>query len=398
MLRLLLILLCLLACSSARAQAILKLWDPAYVAVRPGASIEVMVIARGPGGLRGDRPRGRGRDAAAPDPAVSARPPGDFRQPPLSCRARDARRCRSAQGTCPRRHAAHRGAGHRFEAGPARRDDVQGELRYQACMRVALLGHPHAAGQAHAGRAAGQGLKPAPGRAPAGQQPDMPSARGSRPQQPDASRVYSPRAACSTAPPPLQPRIYRMRTEVHVHGTVPLRSGVTLSQLEAAMQPWLDYLDVEGIDELKSVHRDEPGIVFDPRRRLLEVCWTGDVGRNFRKIDRGCPAGPVPVRRSGHRNQLSYYHEDGRDEISIMFVGPTSGVDPRGAAPANGGGHVQHPVAPLRASRRSRRWSPTSTSCSPATGASAAPPGRSSCPPSRSPSRRGASTCTDGER
>jgi hypothetical protein len=115
-----------------------------------------------------------------------------------------------------------------------------------------------------------------------------------------------------------------MRTEVHVHGTVPLRSGVTLSQLEAAMQPWLDYLDVEGIDELKSVHRDEPGIVFDPRRRLLEVCWTGDVGRNFRKVVEEALQALCRYTDQAAEVQLSYYHEDGRDEISIVFVGPTS--------------------------------------------------------------------------
>src|SRR5262245_3572791 len=62
-------------------------------------------------------------------------------------------------------------------------------------------------------------------------------------------------------------RINPMRTEVHVHGTIPLRSGASLPQIEAALQPWLDYLDVESLDELKSMHRDEPGLVFDSRRR-----------------------------------------------------------------------------------------------------------------------------------
>ena len=40
-----------------------------------------------------------------------------------------------------------------------------------------------------------------------------------------------------------------MRVEVHVHGNIQLRAGVTLTQLEVALQPWLDYLDVENIDE-----------------------------------------------------------------------------------------------------------------------------------------------------
>lgn len=45
MARLLLILLAALPCAPAWGQAIVALWDPAYVAVRPGASVQVMVMA-----------------------------------------------------------------------------------------------------------------------------------------------------------------------------------------------------------------------------------------------------------------------------------------------------------------------------------------------------------------
>lgn len=114
-----------------------------------------------------------------------------------------------------------------------------------------------------------------------------------------------------------------MQVEVHVHGTVQLRPGVSLSQLEAALQPWLDYLDVENLDEAKSVQRDEPGIVFDNRRRLLEICWTGDVGRNFRKVIEDSMQSLHRYCEHAAEIQLSYYHEDGRDEIGIVFVGPT---------------------------------------------------------------------------
>jgi hypothetical protein len=114
-----------------------------------------------------------------------------------------------------------------------------------------------------------------------------------------------------------------MRTEVHVHGTLPLRAGATLAQLEAALQPWLDYLDVESLDELKSVHRDEPGLVFDSRRRQLEICWTGDVGRNFRKVIEDSLQAVCRYTEHATEVQLSYYHEDGRDEVGIVFVGPS---------------------------------------------------------------------------
>lgn len=115
-----------------------------------------------------------------------------------------------------------------------------------------------------------------------------------------------------------------MRVEVHVHGNIPLRGGVNLAQIEGALQPWLDYLDVENIDEAKSVHRDEPGIVFDARRRLLELCWTGDAGRNFRKVVEDSLQALSRYCEQAAEVQLSYYHEDGRDEIGIVFVGPTA--------------------------------------------------------------------------
>ena len=114
-----------------------------------------------------------------------------------------------------------------------------------------------------------------------------------------------------------------MRTEVHVHGTLPLRPGANLAQIEAALQPWLDYLDVESLDELKSVHRDEPGLVFDGRRRQLEICWTGDVGRNFRKVIEDSLQALCRYTEHATEVQLSYYHEDGRDEVGIVFVGPS---------------------------------------------------------------------------
>jgi len=113
-----------------------------------------------------------------------------------------------------------------------------------------------------------------------------------------------------------------MRTEVHVHGSIPLRTGVSLSQVEAALQPWLDYLDVESMDELKSIQRDEPGLVFEGRRRLLEICWTGDVGRNFRKVVEDSLQALCRYSDQASEVQLSYYHEDGRDEVGIVFVGP----------------------------------------------------------------------------
>ena len=115
-----------------------------------------------------------------------------------------------------------------------------------------------------------------------------------------------------------------MHTEVHVHGTVPVRSGVTQVELEQALAPWLSYVDIESLGEAKSAHQDEPGIVFDKRRRMLEICWTGWVGRNFqRALESACEA-ISPYSEEAAGMEVTYYHEDGRDEHGMVFVGPTA--------------------------------------------------------------------------
>ena len=72
-----------------------------------------------------------------------------------------------------------------------------------------------------------------------------------------------------------------MRTEVHVHGSIFLCKGVRLSQVDQSMRPWLDYLDVHTIGDAHSLEREEPGISYDPKERVVNICWTVKVGRSF---------------------------------------------------------------------------------------------------------------------
>ncbi len=116
-----------------------------------------------------------------------------------------------------------------------------------------------------------------------------------------------------------------MRMEVHVHGTVLLRAGTTTSQIEEALRPWLEYIDEDNLADAKSVHPDEPGVVFDKRRRVLEVCWTGDVGRSFHQIISGALASLNPFSEEAAAFEVSYYLEDGQDEFSMVFVGRAGG-------------------------------------------------------------------------
>jgi len=101
-----------------------------------------------------------------------------------------------------------------------------------------------------------------------------------------------------------------MHTEVHVHGTVPLRSGVNQVEVELALRPWF-------------AHQDEPGIVFDKRRRALDICWTGYVGRNFQQALEGAFDSLSPYSEEAAAVEVSHYHEDGQDEHGWVFVGPT---------------------------------------------------------------------------
>lgn len=114
-----------------------------------------------------------------------------------------------------------------------------------------------------------------------------------------------------------------MRTEVHVHGTVPLRHGVNMTEVEAALRPWLEYIDEDTLADARSAYEDEPGISFDGPQRVLEICWTGDVGRNFRETIEVALQGLNPYTERAAEVEVTYYHEDGQDEFGIVFVGPT---------------------------------------------------------------------------
>jgi hypothetical protein len=114
-----------------------------------------------------------------------------------------------------------------------------------------------------------------------------------------------------------------MRIEVHVHGNISLRPGVTLPQIEAALRPWLRYIDEDGIVDARSVYEDEPGIVFDAKQKTLEICWTGDVGRGFRESIEEALQALCPYTETAVEVEVSYYHDDGQDEFGMVFVGPT---------------------------------------------------------------------------
>ena len=114
-----------------------------------------------------------------------------------------------------------------------------------------------------------------------------------------------------------------MKTEVHVHGSVFLCKGVKLSQIELALRPWLDYVDADHIADAKSLEREEPGISYDERERVVSICWTCDVGRSFHnKLTEACNSlGPLTEYAS--EVEVTYYPDSGEDEFYQFFVGPS---------------------------------------------------------------------------
>ena len=114
-----------------------------------------------------------------------------------------------------------------------------------------------------------------------------------------------------------------MRTEVHVHGSIFLCKGVRPSQLDQAMRPWLDYLDVDTIADAHSLEREEPGITFDSKERVVNVCWTGEVGRSFQSRLTEAFHNLGPLTEYASEVEVTYYPEGGEDEFYQMFVGPT---------------------------------------------------------------------------
>jgi len=115
-----------------------------------------------------------------------------------------------------------------------------------------------------------------------------------------------------------------MHTEVHVHGDISLKRGANSAEIEAALRPWLEYVDVDSLAEAMSAREEEPGIALDVRKRLLQICWTGWVGRNFQRALETALSALCEFAENASAIEVTYYQEDGRDEFGVVFVGPDS--------------------------------------------------------------------------
>lgn len=132
----------------------------------------------------------------------------------------------------------------------------------------------------------------------------------------------------------LMPR-YNAPFEIHVHGDVPLRADVTYAQIQEALKPLWTYAGAKSLaDGATSAYEEEPGIRFDAKERMLQVCWTITGDEDFRQaLDEMCMA-LNELTEQGAAIEVSFYdtefdeEEDGdpeadsRDDFVMLFVGP----------------------------------------------------------------------------
>jgi hypothetical protein len=115
-----------------------------------------------------------------------------------------------------------------------------------------------------------------------------------------------------------------MRHEVHVHADIPILEGVSKRQIEQAFTPWLEYLDADGLADVKSLEPDEPGVKYDEKELMLYVCWTGEIGRSFHPALEQALENLGPYCYEAVEVDLTEYHENGDQESKLLFVGPTA--------------------------------------------------------------------------
>ena len=115
-----------------------------------------------------------------------------------------------------------------------------------------------------------------------------------------------------------------MRLEVLVHADIPILEGVSRKQIEQALAPWLEYLDCDTLADVKSLEAEEPGLRFDEKELMLQVCWTGEIGRSFHAALDASLENLGPYCYEAVEVDVTLYHENGEQESRLLFVGPTA--------------------------------------------------------------------------
>jgi hypothetical protein len=134
--------------------------------------------------------------------------------------------------------------------------------------------------------------------------------------------------------------------EMHIHGDVPCRPGITTEEIESALAPLIAYTKRHHAAQGgSSLYDEEPGIQFTEPDHVLHFCWSvaGDV--DFRETLDELVMGLNDISREGATLEVSFYdlefddedfddhvssesaegeeEVDSRDDFFVLFVGPT---------------------------------------------------------------------------
>ena len=130
---------------------------------------------------------------------------------------------------------------------------------------------------------------------------------------------------------------YSTPFEIHVHGDVPLRPDVTYDQLQEALKPLWKYAGARSLAAgAVSAYEEEPGIRFDAKQELLQMCWTVSGDEDFRQVLEEVCMALNDLASTGAALELTFYDTDfdeeageedepaqARDDFAMYFVGPT---------------------------------------------------------------------------
>jgi len=123
--------------------------------------------------------------------------------------------------------------------------------------------------------------------------------------------------------------------EIHVHGEMPLRPEVTFAQVQEALKPLWVYAGARSLaDGANSCYEEEPGIQFEAKEHVLQICWTVPGDQDFRQaLDDMCMS-LNELTNTGAAIEVTFYDTefdedddesdaDSRDDFLMLFVGPT---------------------------------------------------------------------------
>lgn len=131
---------------------------------------------------------------------------------------------------------------------------------------------------------------------------------------------------------------YSTPFEIHVHGDVPLRPEVSYEQLQEALKPLWKYAGARSLAAgAVSAYEEEPGIRFDAKEQLLQMCWTVSGDEDFRQVLEEVCMALNELAGTGAAIEVTFYDTDyddeagddeqepaqARDDFAMYFVGPT---------------------------------------------------------------------------